>query len=166
MDLALLSVLRDGLLRQSEAANLRWRDVEFRADGAALIHIPQSKTDQQAEGTVLYIGRAAAEALQAIRSTDEVLDPHTPVFGLSARQLRRRVDAAAKAADLGEGFTGSQRPSRHGPGPGRHRCRTNDTDDRRKMEIIENAGSVHGAPSDGPRRRGQVLPRGWISRVR
>ena len=43
LDLALLSVLRDGLLRRSEAANLRWRDVEFREDGAALIHIPLSE---------------------------------------------------------------------------------------------------------------------------
>ena len=59
-------MLRDGLLRRSEAANLRWKEVEFREDGAALIHIPLSKTDQEAEGTVLYIGRAAAEALRTI----------------------------------------------------------------------------------------------------
>ena len=81
-------MLRDGLLRRSEPAKLRWRDVEFREDGSALIHIPHSKTDQEAEGTVLYIGRAAAEALQEIRPTDEVLAPHTPVFGLSARAAR------------------------------------------------------------------------------
>ena len=41
-------------------------DVEFRDDGAALLHIPRSKTDQEAEGAVLYIGRAAAEALRVI----------------------------------------------------------------------------------------------------
>ena len=106
MDLALLSVLRDGLLRRSEAAELHWREVEFREDGAALLHILQSKTDQEAEGTVLYIGHAAARALEAIRPTEELLDPNAPVFGLSAKQIGRRVDAAAKAAGLGDGFTG------------------------------------------------------------
>ena len=64
VDLALLSILRDGLLR-----------------------IPQSKTDQEA-------------------AAGETPDPNTPVFGLSAKQIGRRIDAAAKAAGLGEGFTG------------------------------------------------------------
>ena len=81
-------------------------DVEFRDDGAALLHIPRSKTDQEAEGAVLYIGRAAAEALRAIILEEPVLDPKTPVFGLSARQIGRRSQAEARAAGLGEGFTG------------------------------------------------------------
>ena len=34
------------------------------------------------------------------------MDPSTPVFGLSASQICRRVNAAAKAAGLGDGFTG------------------------------------------------------------
>ncbi len=42
----------------------------------------------------------------AIRPADELLDRNTSVFGLSPRQIRRRVSAAAKAAGLGEGFTG------------------------------------------------------------
>ena len=106
VDLAILSVLRDGLLSRSEAAQLRWSDVEFRDNGAALLHIPQSKTDQEAEGTVLYIGRAAAETLRAITPEGKEQEPNTPVFGLSTKQIGRRVDAAAKAAGLGDGFTG------------------------------------------------------------
>ena len=106
VDLAFLSLLRDGLLRRSETVDLRWADVEFRDDGAALLHIAQSKTDQEGEGAVLYIGRAAAEALQAIIPAGETLGPKASVFGLSAKQSGRRVDAAAKAAGLGEGFTG------------------------------------------------------------
>ena len=35
-----------------------------------------------------------------------VVDPSTSVFGLSASQIGRRVNAAAKAAGLGEGYTG------------------------------------------------------------
>ena len=80
VDVALLSVLRDGLLRRSEAAEFRWGDLEL---------------------------QEATQALQAIMPEDTaVVDPAAPVFGLSASQIGRRIDAAAKAAGLGEGFTG------------------------------------------------------------
>ena len=107
VDVALLSVLRDGLLRRSEASELRWGDVELQEDGSARIHVRRSKTDPEAEGAVLYIGSDAAAALVAIMPEGfAVVDPSTPVFGLSASQIGRRVNAAAKAAGLGEGFTG------------------------------------------------------------
>ena len=107
VDVALLSVLRDGLLRRSEAAELRWGDLELQEDGSARLHVRRSKTDPEAEGVVLYIGQAATQALQAIMPEDTaVVDPAAPVFGLSASQIGRRIDAAAKAAGLGEGFTG------------------------------------------------------------
>ena len=71
------------------------------AGRCALLQVRRSKTDP--EGVVLYIGREAAEALRAIRPVVLLLlDPNVPVFGLSARQIGRRV----KAAGLGEGFTG------------------------------------------------------------
>ena len=107
VDVALLSVLRDGLLRRSEAAELRWGDVELQEDGAALLHVRRSKTDPDAEGAVLYIGQAAAQTLRAITPEDAaVVDPAAPVFGLSAGQIGRRVNATALAAGLGDGFTG------------------------------------------------------------
>ena len=106
VDVALMSVLRDGLLRRSEAAELRWGDVEFQEDGSALLTVRRSKTDPEAEGVVLYIGRDTAQALQAIRPAEELLDPSTPVFGLTTRHIGNRVRAAAKAASLGEGYTG------------------------------------------------------------
>ena len=59
VDVALLSVLRDGLLRRSEAAELRWGDVEFQEDWSALLHVRRSKTDPEGEGVVLYIGHEA-----------------------------------------------------------------------------------------------------------
>ena len=106
MDLALLSVLRDGLLRRSEAHYLTWADVDFRNNGTALLQLHRSKTDQEGEGVVIYIGKQAADALTAIRPAEEQFDLQAPVFGLSPQQIGRRVTAAAKAAGLGEGFTG------------------------------------------------------------
>ena len=104
VDVALLATLRDGLLRRSEAAALTWGDVEFRGDGAALVTLRRSKTDQEAEG--LYVGREAAQALQAIRPAPELLDPGASVFGMTTRHIGNRVRAATKAAGLGEGYTG------------------------------------------------------------
>ena len=106
VDVAMLATLRDGLLRRSEAAALTWGDVEFRDDGAALVTLRRSKTDQEAEGTVLYVGREAAQALQAIRPAPELLNQGASVFGMTTRHIGNRVRAAAKAAGLGEGFTG------------------------------------------------------------
>ena len=106
VDVALLSVLRDGLLRRSEAAALTWDDVELRDNGTGLLQLHRSKTDQEGEGTVLYIGREAAAALRAIRPADQLVDAKTPVFGLSARQIGQRVQATARAAGLSEGYTG------------------------------------------------------------
>ena len=93
-------------MRRSEAAALTWGDVELRDNGTALITVRRSKTDQEGEGITLYIGPQAGEALQAIMPAEKLLDRNTHVFGLSPRQIGRRVSAAAKAAGLGDGFTG------------------------------------------------------------
>ena len=106
VDLALLEVMRDGLLRGSEVSALRWGDLEFHADGSGQLHVLRSKTDQTAEGTVLYLGPADVDALLAIRPNEAVIDPAASVFGLSSRQISRRIKAATKIAGLGEGFSG------------------------------------------------------------
>ena len=99
-DVALASVMRDGLLRVSEAAALRWGDVELAGDGSGRIRIPESKTDQEAEGVVLYLGPAAVEALLIIRPEEAVIDAVTPVFNLHPDTIRRRLQQAARAAGL------------------------------------------------------------------
>ena len=103
---ALLQVMRDGLFRRSEASALRWGDVEVHQDGSGRLHILRSKTDQTAEGAVLYLDPAAVEAFLAIRPQEAVIDPGTKVFELSASQISRRDKAATRAAGLGEGFSG------------------------------------------------------------
>ena len=105
VDLALLEVMRDGLLRGSEASALRWGDLEFHTDGSGLLHVLRSKTDQTAEGAVLYLGPGAVDALLAIRPQEAVIDPAAIIFGLSARQISRRIKAATKMAGLGDGFS-------------------------------------------------------------
>ncbi|MDE2676431.1 MAG: tyrosine-type recombinase/integrase [Gemmatimonadota bacterium] len=105
VDVALISVMRDAMLRRSEAAALTWADVEFRSDGSARVNVRRSKSDQDGNGATLYVGRAAATALQAIYSPDASLE--SPVFGLrSGRAVSNRIAKAARAAGLVGRFSG------------------------------------------------------------
>ena len=106
VDLALLQVSRDGLLRRSEAAALTWSDLELQEDGSGRVRVARSKTDPTGRSTALYLGPDAVSALLAMRPAEAIIDPKLPVFGLSASQIGRRVQAAARAAGLGEGFSG------------------------------------------------------------
>ena len=96
VDVALLSTMRDGLLRRSEAAAVTWADVSGR------LTIRRSKTDADGKGAVVFLGRPTMKALEAIRDADA----SAPVFGLSESQVNRRIKAAAAAAGLGPDFSG------------------------------------------------------------
>lgn len=104
VDVALCSVMRDGLLRRSEAAALRWGDIATEADGSGRLTIRHSKTDPAGIGAVQYLGKQAMRDLAAIRPADAA--PTAPVFCLSASQIQRRIAAAAQAASLNGRFTG------------------------------------------------------------
>ena len=103
VDVALVSVMRDALLRRSEAAALTWSAVDFRPDGSARVTIMRSKT--AAAPVVQFVGRAAASALRRIVPTDP--EPDARVFGLrSGQAISNRIQAAAKAAGLSGNFSG------------------------------------------------------------
>ena len=67
------------------------------------VTIRRSKTDQEAAGSVVAITPATVDALAAIRGE---LASAAPVFGLSADRIARRVKAAARAAGLGDAYSG------------------------------------------------------------
>ena len=99
VDIAICAVMRDAMLRRSEAAALRWADIELREDGTARVTVRRSKGDQEAEGAVLFVGKAATAALKAIRPTKP--DPGARCFGLrTGTSISNRIRAAAKAAGL------------------------------------------------------------------
>ena len=102
IDLAIVGVMADGGLRRSEAAALIWNDVEFWPDGTARITVQKGKN--QVEPVTVAVTVAAARALREIRPDDA--DPAAPVFGLTGEVLANRVRAAARAAGLGDRFTG------------------------------------------------------------
>ena len=106
LDIALASVLSDAGLRISEAADLKWRDVLDAEDGAGLVYIERSKTDQAGEGAYVVVTPDTLTALKQLREDDEDCFDDDVVFGLSMSQISRRVDSMARAAGLGEGYSG------------------------------------------------------------
>ena len=108
VDIALAFALSDSGLRRSEAAALRWADVEEWDSGggeiSGRITVRRSKTDKRGRGETVYLSPAGASALRAIRPADASEDDF--VFGFSERQVSRRIKSAAKAAGLGDGFSG------------------------------------------------------------
>ena len=100
--LAIIGVLADGGLRRSEAAALTWGDVELWADGSGQLTIKKGKN--QPEPQTVAVTPATARALRETLPDD--VDPAALVFGLTGEALANRVRAAARAAGLGDGFTG------------------------------------------------------------
>ena len=103
-DIALASLMRDGMLRRSEAASLTWGDLLEEGDGTGRLTVARSKTDQEGEGVVLFVAAVMMEALRGIRPVEA--DAGDSLFRLSAEQIGRRISSAAVAAGLGGGFTG------------------------------------------------------------
>ena len=112
VDIALISVMRDALLRRSEAAEILWKHIVTEPDGSGRLTIPWSKTDQEGEGVVLYLGPPTMKALDKIRPRQQLLpkeekdEGEEKVFDLKPATISERIAAAALAADLGEGYSG------------------------------------------------------------
>ena len=87
-------------MQRSEATALTWADVELRDNGSDLLQVHRSKTDPEGEGVVIYIGRAAAEALQAYKTRGPATRPQrTGVRDLLQTDW-------PEGAGRGDGFTG------------------------------------------------------------
>ena len=103
LDIALISVMRDAMLRVSEAAALTWRDIVTEDDGTGRLLIRRSKTDAEGQGAIAFLSAQTMETLRLIRSG--TVDNDGP-FGLRPNQISRRIKQAAQAAGLGDDFSG------------------------------------------------------------
>ena len=103
LDLAVIRLMRDALLRVSEAAVLTWQDLRTEADGTGRLLIPRSKTDPAGAGTVMFV---SAETMATLRVIRNGASETARIFGLRPNQLSRRIKQAAQAAGLGDGFSG------------------------------------------------------------
>ena len=109
LTMAIVSIASEAGLRISEMAALCWESItedETDSSGGGLISINRSKTDQDGEGAVVAITAAAMQDLERLAGLRGNRDPKASIFGLSDRQISRRISGAAKAAGLGDGFSG------------------------------------------------------------
>ena len=103
VDIALISLMRDAMLRASEAAALTWSDIRAERDSTGRLLIRRSKTDPEGHGVVVYVSAPTMAALRLMRHGAADADS---VFGLHRNQISTRLKQAAKAAGLGDGFSG------------------------------------------------------------
>ncbi|MDE0476372.1 MAG: tyrosine-type recombinase/integrase, partial [Gammaproteobacteria bacterium] len=102
-DIALISLMRDGMLRVSEAAALTWADLHAEADGTGRLSIRRSKTDPEGEGAVAFVSAPTMAVVNSMRHGALETDS---IFRLRPNQLSKRIKRAAQAAGLGDGFSG------------------------------------------------------------
>ena len=102
-DIAMISLMRDAMLRVSEAAAVKWGDIEAQPDGTGRLLIRRSKTDPEGEGAVAFISCHTMKSLDAMRNGATDSDS---VIGLRPNQISKRIKQAARAAGLGNGFSG------------------------------------------------------------
>ena len=114
-DRAIVAVLFQGGLRRSEAAALRWADVQDAADGRGIVvYVRRSKTDQDGTAAdVRYLKNGCAAALRQLRDRLTVQrsglrpDGTAQVLGgINGQSIARRLTAAASAAGIEGRITG------------------------------------------------------------
>ena len=103
VDIAIVSLMRDCLLRVSEAAAARHCDIEQMEDDTGRLLIRRSKTDQEGKSAKAFISRGTMAAIRCIRNGASQEDS---VFGLRRNQISGRIKQAAKHAGLADGFSG------------------------------------------------------------
>ena len=115
VDKAIVAVLFQGGLRRSEAAALRWGDVQDAADGRGIVvYVRRSKTDQDGTAAdVRYLKNGCAAALRQLRDRLTVQrsglrpDGTAQVLGgINGQSIARRLTAAASAAGIKGRITG------------------------------------------------------------
>ena len=99
VDIAMICVAHDALLRSSELLALRWEDIDLpESGGCGTVRIRRSKTDQHGIGAVAPISEFTCQALARVRPVGYC--PQDRVFDFSPNTVTRRFKAAAKAAGI------------------------------------------------------------------
>lgn len=97
VDIALIGLMRDAMLRVSEAANLTWGEIEAQKDGSGRITFASRNNE------LSYVSPETMSHLRKIRRGAEDEDP---VFKLNRTQITARIRKAAKQAGLSGDFNG------------------------------------------------------------
>ena len=110
IDIAVIGLMRDALLRLRETVAARWDHLEREEDGTGLLTVPFSKTDQTGAGEILYVSAATMEAIDAMCKIKRQLGIETPeddrIFGLSPNGLTGHIRHVCRHVGLKGRFGG------------------------------------------------------------
>ena len=98
MDVAMIGLMRDARLRVSEAAELTWGDVERQRGGSGRVRVVGAEETSYRE--------VSADTMKLLMPVRRGAEDDEPVLGMRPNQIARRIDAAARQAGLGEGYSG------------------------------------------------------------
>ena len=98
MDVAMIGLMRDGMLRVKEASALRWGAIELMDDGTGRLRLGEGDA-----AVSRVLSTDTMRLLDAVRgdATDD-----ERVLGLMPNQITSRIGAAAEQAGLGQGYSG------------------------------------------------------------
>ena len=162
-DAALVAVMSDALLRVSEAAALDVADIDHTE---STVTVRRSKTDQEGQGAVLYLGRPTLKRVRAWLDAAGIVDG--PLFRsltkgqhirgrLSPRSVRQIVTDRAKAAGIAGRVSG-------------HSLRVGSAQSLASAgaSVVEmqQAGRWHSPTMPGLYARKQIARRGAVARLR
>ena len=98
LDIAMIGLMRDARLRVSEAAELTWGDVERQRGGSGRVRVEGAGETGYREVT--------ADTMKLLLPVRRGARDDEPVLGMRPNQIAKRIDAAARQAGLGEGYSG------------------------------------------------------------
>ena len=139
-DLAMIGVMRDCLLRRSEAAALTWDDLTEVTDGSGRLYIRRSKTDQEGQG---FVGYVSVQTMRWVREMRSLAGDRQFIIGLSPHQICRRIASAASAARRSGHYGGHSPRDRHDHRPGRSESRVARADAGGALEVPTDARPLH-----------------------
>ena len=137
VDIAIASVMRDAMLRPSEAAALRWGDVESLPDRAGQIHIHRDSADQE----ILFIGPDAVAGPAGHPACGRC--PQRTCIRFGGRDYQQAPQGCRGCRRVSRGFLGNFAKGGHGPRSVSARSRHLGADGCWPVEVAGHAGQVH-----------------------
>ena len=98
LDVAMIGLMRDARLRVSEAAELTWGDIERLRGGSGRLRVVSAEETSYRE--------VSADTMKLLLPVRRGAGDDEPVLSMRPNQIAKRIDAAARQAGLGEGYSG------------------------------------------------------------
>ena len=98
MDVAMIGLMRDGMLRVKEASVLRWRTVQRMDDGTGRLRL--------GEGDDAVSRTLSADTMRLLNAIRGDTPDDERILGLMPNQITLRIGAVAEHAGLGPGYSG------------------------------------------------------------